>query len=102
MELVKSSIQSLKNVPDSEVLVVHEKILTTLQLYGPMPVQELVEKNPQFRWVEVLRAVSRLWGEGKLEVEHYKGQLKIWSTGEYDHVEFPGYRLGKRKKSSWS
>ena len=102
MKLAELSKRQQYKAQDFEVSGVHENILMTLHMYGPMPIQELVEKNPQSRWVDVLRAVSQLWGEGKLELEHYKGQLKIWSTGEHDHVELLGEGLGKRNKNSWS
>ncbi len=78
MKLVEISHKQLHKHPESELPEVLESILVTLQLHGPMPVQELVEKSPQFRWVEVLKAVSQLWGEGKLELEHDKGELKVW------------------------
>jgi len=100
MEWLKTPTQSFNDVGVSEGSAVHEKVLWSLQLDGPMPVEKLVERNPHFRWVEVLRAVSHLWGEGLLELEQCQGQLMVQSIVTGNHVKFPRKRIRKRETES--
>ena len=62
------------------------KILTILQMNGALPVEELVAHLPQFRWVEVLKAVSWLWGEEKLELEQSDGRIVVRLFGEWHYL----------------
>ncbi|WP_447970972.1 hypothetical protein [Nitrospira sp. M1] len=102
MELLQTPPRSFVDSPGSEVLEIHEKVLRTLQLHGPMPVEVLVEKIPLFRWVDVLRAVSQLWGEERLELEQYQGQLMIHSIPEEDRGQLVGKRRRKWGENSAS
>ena len=86
MELETSIQQSCKDLPGPEARRVQEELLMTLNLYGPLSVEELVEQLPQFRWVEVLRSVSQLWGSEQIELEQYMDQLKIRSLAGNEHV----------------
>ena len=96
MELAQSPKQSCHDTSGWVGVAVHEELLSTLQLYGPMSIEDLVEKLPQFRWVEVLRAVSQLWGLRKVELEQHLGQLKVWSLPGREHVDNSGQRRGKQ------
>ncbi len=86
MKSVVFSQRQDMNVPDATVLAVYAELLLTLKLSGPVTVEDLVRKLPQFRWEEVLRALSWLWGGGKIEIEYEKGQLKVFSILEAHHV----------------
>ncbi|WP_454062797.1 hypothetical protein [Candidatus Nitrospira salsa] len=90
MELLMAQQEPFEKASDPEDSTIHEKVLRSLQLYGPMPVEELVEKTPHFRWMDVLRVVSQLWGEGRLELEQYQGQLMILSVSGGDCAKKAG------------
>ena len=64
---------------DPRIKVLHEGLLITLKLSGPLSVEELVDQLPQFRWVDVLKGISWLWGSGRLELGQNSGRLKLWS-----------------------
>ena len=99
MELVKSPNKSSQvDTLGSEVLAIHETLLSTLQVCGPMSVEALVERLPQFQWAEVLRAVSQLWGDDKIQLEQYMGQLKIWSLVDYEQQREMGNPKQKMEK----
>ena len=66
--------------PDYSPTNVRESVLALLVDYSPITVEELVERLPQFRWVQVLQAISQLWGEGKIELEGYQDRLEIWAV----------------------
>ncbi len=64
---------------DPTLEFLHEELLTTLKLSGPLPVEELVTQLSKFRWVDVLKGISWLWGKGQLELGQDSGRLKLWS-----------------------
>ncbi|GJL55301.1 MAG: hypothetical protein NPIRA02_24330 [Nitrospirales bacterium] len=101
MELLQTPSPSCAERLGSEVSEIHAKVLRALELYGPMPVEVLVEKTPLFRWVDVLRAVSQLWGDGRLELEYYQGQLMIHAISETDKGKF-GEKRGRKWKGNLS
>ncbi|GJL62456.1 MAG: hypothetical protein NPIRA04_11100 [Nitrospirales bacterium] len=99
MELLIAQQEPFEKASDSEDSTIHAKVLRSLQLYGPMPVEELVVKTPHFRWMDVLRAVSQLWGEGRLELEQYQGQLMILSVSGGDCAKKAGKPLRRWTES---
>lgn len=102
MELLLAPQEPFEKASDSQSSAIHEHVLRLIQLYGPMPVENLVEKTPDFRWVDVLRAVSQFWGEGRLELEQYQGQLMILSVSGGDCAQIAGNPMRRWTESLMS
>ncbi|MCA9471487.1 MAG: hypothetical protein MRJ96_01105 [Nitrospirales bacterium] len=83
--------------PNEREAELQDSILSILHVNGSMSVEELVAQLPHCRWVEVLKAVSWLWGEEKLELEQAEYGIMIRSFGKPQYL---GPSVGKLVRRS--
>ncbi len=88
MKQAHSTKVILLKSPTQQLAEVAEAVLFLLHTRHSLTIEELVNHLPDFRWGDVLKAVSKLWGESVLELDDQQGQLRIRFVGS---IEPSGY-----------
>ena len=78
MKRIVPKQHAVRELPHYLVDYLRDEVLTTLQGCAFMTVDELLQKMPQFRWMDIFSVIGKLRQEGRLGLQEKEGRIRIF------------------------